>query len=859
MADIVDPFEQSAQSKGIVDPFEKPAGDGFSWSKTYQDIPKEIGNEASAGASDVAALAHRGEMGPIEGLLSAPKAAIGALRTVASPITGAARSLVGHGMANLEHAAGTVINPEVAAKDNPEQMYETAKGDVDTAMSAARPGGAPIKVAGAYEWKPPSPAPTKPVGIVKQPETEDFFDAAENHYSNMRGFGVEINPAAMNGVADNILTELHAEGYRPRNAPKVFDAVDELRNPAGQNHEISDIDSVRKVLGKARLDPSERDAARRAVGHIDDYLANLGNNPQDVVVNPHFAGRVAEEATSARANYAVAKRSEDIDEAMDKAQRQAGRAGAGGNINNAIRQQLSSLRNNRKKMAGWTDAEKAELDAVISGSASANTARQAGKFAPHGIVSTVMSAGAGHMIAPGIGEVAVPAAGWIAKKIGDRLTKTAAERLSNVVKARSPLGRQTAINAAAQSAFAPSASRPPMLSTGVVAALPHSGAPMPTISGLLPSRVENDQNPTAGFARGGNVNTDSGKTHSANGRSQKAVMRAIRASKGYADGGDVSPSSPYYDQAKKDLDLNDKEQALYERHLNNLNGLGGVDNPNGSRSSLYQSVQEHNGKYYNVPTVWNGQRETEQYTKPDTGETFDVPNQTALQNIQKEGWDTFPSYNTPEEADQRYDQMHQYMEKDTSDYLANKQQQVPMYSRGGSTVGNVSGEVAYPDEFTDIDRLPQTGTDVYNVLGDQYQKKVEGWNTKRYLPQDKSGPLRKNLPPSGPLKPEPDTWNGDLYTAERKSGGRVAAEKALPVNHQLGMRVPKGGSNCAKCKFLKSPTECGNAAFVKWNGSAKLPAPANRYCCDLYERAHGFASGGALKTAYAIKREERAS
>lgn len=511
-----------------VDPLGT-GGDDFSWKKTYQDIRTEIGNEASAGAADVAALADRDKMGPVEGLMALPKAVVGAGRVAMSPVVGTAKSVIGHGMANAEHWVGeNVVNPALEhfgyKPQHPDaaQMYETAKGDVDTAMSAARPAGAPVKAPGVgagYEWKGPVAAKPAPTGVVDQPETQEFFDAANNHYSNMRGFGVEINPSAMNGVADNITTELHAEGYRPRNS-KVFADVDELRKPAGQNHEISDIESVRKVLQKTAKDPSERDAARRAIGHIDDYLANLKNNPQDVVVNPHFAGRVSDEALAARGNYAVAKRSEDIDEAMDKAQRQAASGGAGGNINNAIRQQLKSLRNNKRTMRGWSDEEKAELDKVISGSATGNAARQAGKFAPHGIVSTVMAAGAGHALAPGLGEVAVPAAGWIAKKIGDRITQAAAARLQNVIKARSPLGKQNSINAAAQSALAPPVSRVPrLLTSGSAAALPHVGGPVPRI--YISPRMANqdDQNKplTSGFARGGNVADHSGgKDDSAN-------------------------------------------------------------------------------------------------------------------------------------------------------------------------------------------------------------------------------------------------------------------------------------------------------------------------------------------------------
>lgn len=84
----------------------------------------------------------------------------------------------------------------------------------------------------------------------------------------------------------------------------------------------------------------------------------------------------------------------------------------------------------------------------------------------------------------------------------------------------------------------------------------------------------------------------------------------------------------------------------------------------------------------------------------------------------------------------------------------------------------------------------------------------------------------------------------------RADGGRAETEKALPADHQLGMKVPRGGSMCANCRFFKAPNVCGNKAFVEWNGSEKLPAPADEYCCDLYEhhakRAHGGSNAGGL-------------
>lgn len=56
-----------------------------------------------------------------------------------------------------------------------------------------------------------------------------------------------------------------------------------------------------------------------------------------------------------------------------------------------------------------------------------------------------------------------------------------------------------------------------------------------------------------------------------------------------------------------------------------------------------------------------------------------------------------------------------------------------------------------------------------------------------------------------------------------------------PADHKIGMRVPKGGSSCAKCEYLKDNGQCGESHFIKWNGSGKLPAPPDSYCCDFFD------------------------
>jgi hypothetical protein len=114
------------------------------------------------------------------------------------------------------------------------------------------------------------------------------------------------------------------------------------------------------------------------------------------------------------------------------------------------------------------------------------------------------------------------------------------------------------------------------------------------------------------------------------------------------------PPTDNFRAAVNEMNLRTQEQDLYKRHLKNLYGPGGVNNPDGSRSTLFQASVEVGGKTYNIPTVWDGK-----ILKADD----------ALERAKKEGLDKFPSYSSQEEAEARYSQMHEYMEKDTAKYL----------------------------------------------------------------------------------------------------------------------------------------------------------------------------------------------
>jgi hypothetical protein len=81
--------------------------------------------------------------------------------------------------------------------------------------------------------------------------------------------------------------------------------------------------------------------------------------------------------------------------------------------------------------------------------------------------------------------------------------------------------------------------------------------------------------------------------------------------------------------------------------------------------------------------------------------------------------------------------------------------------------------------------------------------------------------------------------------AQKKQAPVVSAQAigsqagvVYPKGHKLGMRVPLGGSDCAKCEYV-SGANCTHTVFIKWNGGAKIPDPVDEYCCDLFEARKG--------------------
>lgn len=98
-------------------------------------------------------------------------------------------------------------------------------------------------------------------------------------------------------------------------------------------------------------------------------------------------------------------------------------------------------------------------------------------------------------------------------------------------------------------------------------------------------------------------------------------------------------------------DWTPQEQYLYQHHLNEFR-RGGVPHASGDISTVYSTGQTIDGRYYILPSVWDGQILNEDQ---------------ASERARKAGLQNFPSYASPDEGEARYQQLHTLMEQDFRD------------------------------------------------------------------------------------------------------------------------------------------------------------------------------------------------
>lgn len=361
----------------------------------------------------------RGQLGPIEGLMRTGRQIAALPEMAISPLVGAARSLIGHPMADLEHKAGELIAPEIAAKDDPQKMYEAAKGDVDMALTAASPRAPKT---------PTFPAPTIP----------ELKAAAKTGFESPEVTGLEIHPKVITDFASGAHVELNNAGIDEVLAPKTFSLLTRLQKaPAGSTITGANLQTVRRAFGNAAASPdaTERLAAKTVIDKLDELLPNI--KPADVISGDSAAA--ASTLEEARGNYSAAKRAETIDNKTIQAELRAAAANSGQNVANTVRQRMADILIKPKEQRGFSPSELSQMEDIVRGSTAGNALRIGGNLlGGGGGLGAAVSAGIGGFVTGGPGAAA-PVVGFGLKQLSNYLTLRQTERLSEAIRMRAPL------------------------------------------------------------------------------------------------------------------------------------------------------------------------------------------------------------------------------------------------------------------------------------------------------------------------------------------------------------------------------------------------------------------------------------
>lgn len=285
-------------------------------------------------------------------------------------------------------------------------------------------------------------------GAAEIPTVDEIKAAARAQYQHPDVQAVQIKPDVVSNLADTISSDLqHGQnsGFRPANEPKVFSAVDELKNAAaeGRPATVADLDSVRQVLGNAAKETDvtgsltrQAVAANRAIDHIDNFLPSL-QQPDLIAGDAAKANGILD---TARQNWGAAKRAERVQTLAANAEINAASANSGGNLQNATKQAFKPLlKNDFAKASGYTDIEKQALNKIVRGTWTGTAARAAGNLLGGGGGLGMLAGGAAGYEEGGIpGAIGVGLAGRALKKIGTNSTLGAVRHLDGLLRSRAP-------------------------------------------------------------------------------------------------------------------------------------------------------------------------------------------------------------------------------------------------------------------------------------------------------------------------------------------------------------------------------------------------------------------------------------
>ena len=302
-------------------------------------------------------------------------------------------------------------------------------------------------------------------GTTNAPTVGAIDSAASAGYDAFRKAGIGIDPRAVNQFGSILRQSLESSGFSESNSPQTFATIAKLEKeqPAGAMFSANDFQSARQTFQKTAQNfnaGSDQGAAGKAIGALDGFFNSVP--PQGFVAGTPAEVAAARSAfADANANYAGARRAEQLDSREYKIGLQTNATNSGQNLDNKIRQSLTQLLTNPSASSGYSPGELAQMEALVNGSRAMNASRWVGnQLGGGGGLGSLLAKGTG-MVAGGLlghslggeggaiggaiaGQHIVGQVGGAAKSLENYLAQARLNDLNNTVRMRTPLGQATA-------------------------------------------------------------------------------------------------------------------------------------------------------------------------------------------------------------------------------------------------------------------------------------------------------------------------------------------------------------------------------------------------------------------------------
>ena len=239
----------------------------------------------------------------------------------------------------------------------------------------------------------------------RTPTRQELREATDAGYDAVRASPVQFSLESLTKFGTDLKSKLNEKLFTEKTGAgkDIHKVIDEwlLSPPPGATGaSIGAYTILREALGDIAKSPKPkvRKAAMFAMDELDNFIKAFGDEASVAgastargttplarpghaqVSSPEAQRQIARQYEEARANAAAGFRSDKI-QGLDEATRLKTAANASGrNLDNTIRQRLTSLRLNDKAMRGFSEAEKQAIDDIIMGKPTKNAARVAGGY-----------------------------------------------------------------------------------------------------------------------------------------------------------------------------------------------------------------------------------------------------------------------------------------------------------------------------------------------------------------------------------------------------------------------------------------------------------------------------------------------